>query len=391
MRRLALVLVSLAAALAACGSEPSAPAPRPHDLAILRAGAARTLITGAPQVRSLPAGQPATGWRSLYATDTVGGVTTIRRYDLVTGRTLRSTRLQGHWTLPSTVIDGAPDAATSDGRTLVLASQTGGHSRFALLDASLQRPPRWVDLPGRFAYDAIAPDASALFLIESRAGGHYRVRHYDLERDELMPGAVVDKFEPDERMEGEPVARATPTGGDPWVYTLYRKDEGPFVHALNTQGFALCIDLPPEARSNDTAAREWGLVLAPDLGTLYAANPALGIAVAIDIRDDIGVRTLARFAPGAIHASARLALSPDARSLYVPTARGIAVLDARSLATRRTLMAGQRVTAALAAGGRVYGQEDDAVVKLDARTGAVVSRMRVPTAPASLAAVMRSA
>ena len=49
-------------------------------------------------------------------------------------------------------------------------------------------------------------------------------------------------------MEGQPVARAVPAAG-PWVYTLYRKAEGPFVHALNTEGFALCIDLPAAARS----------------------------------------------------------------------------------------------------------------------------------------------
>ena len=102
-----------------------------------------------------------------------------------------------------------------------------------------------------------------MFLIEQRAGGHYLVRNYDLVRDELMPGAVVDKREPDERMEGQPVARAVPAAA-PWVYTLYRKAEGPFVHALNTEGFALCIDLPAAARSGTAAAREWGLVLSPD-------------------------------------------------------------------------------------------------------------------------------
>ena len=36
-----------------------------------------------------------------------------------------------------------------------------------------------------------------MFLIEQRAGGHYLVRNYDLVRDELMPGAVVDKLEPE--------------------------------------------------------------------------------------------------------------------------------------------------------------------------------------------------
>ena len=102
--------------------------------------------------------------------------------------------------------------------------------------------------PGRFAFDAIAPDARRMFLIEQRPGGHYLVRNYDLVRDELMPGAVSTSASPTRQMEGQPVARAVPAAA-PWVYTLYRKAEGPFVHALNTEGFALCIDLPAAARS----------------------------------------------------------------------------------------------------------------------------------------------
>jgi hypothetical protein len=100
-----------------------------------------------------------------------------------------------------------------------------------------------------------------MFLIEPRGGGHYLVRNYDLVRDELMPGAVIDKLEGEWEMQGQPVARAVPAAG-PWVYTLYRKDEGPFVHALNTEGYALCIDLPAAARSGRAAAGEWGLTLA---------------------------------------------------------------------------------------------------------------------------------
>ena len=121
-------------------------------------------------------------------------------------------------------------------------------------------------------------------------------------------------------MEGEPVARAVPAAA-PWVYTLYRKAEGPFVHALNTDGFALCIDLPAAARSGAAAAREWGLVLSPDESTLYAANPALGLVVEIAAGDAAEVRRTARIPRGAIGAAPRLAVAPDGRTLYVPTAR----------------------------------------------------------------------
>jgi outer membrane protein assembly factor BamB len=389
MRPLAASLMVLAAATPAvtgCGERAAAPAAPRGDLVVLRAGAERTLTLGAGAPRALPAGQPAVGWRSLYTATPAGTATTVARVDVATGRALGSVRLPGRWALPATVIGGAPDAATADGRTLVLTRAGARESRFALLDASLRRPPRTVTLPGRFLFDAIAPDAQRMFLIEQRAGGHYLVRNYDLARDELMPGAVVDKREPDERMEGEPVARAVPAAA-PWVYTLYRKAEGPFVHALNTDGFALCIDLPTAARSGPAAAREWGLVLAPGDGTLYAANPALGLVVEIGANETAEVRRTARIPRGAIGAAPRLAVAPDGDTLYVPTAGGIVALDTSTLAVRRTLLGGHRVSAVVASGRRVYAQ-DGAVVTLDAASGAVLGRTPTSAPAAALAAVL---
>jgi hypothetical protein len=391
IRPLAASLIALAAAGAAatgCGERAAAPAPRPGDLALVRAGSERTLVLGSGPARALPAGQPAAGWRSLYTATPTGPDTTVARVDVATGRKLGSTRLSGRWTLPATVVGGAPDAATADGRTLVLTRVGDAQSRFALLDASLRHAPRTIALPGRFVFDAIAPDGGRVFLIEQRAGGHYRVRNYDLTRDELIAGAVVDKREPGEAMEGLPVARAAP-GTDPWVYTLYRKPEGPFVHALNTDGWALCIDLPPEARSDAATAREWGLVLAPAGSNLYAANPALGVVVAIATGDAADVRATARFPRGAIGAAARLAMSPDACFLYVPTARGIVELDAATLTVRRTLLSGHRVSAIVASGHRLYAQEHS-IVTLDANTGKILHRSPTTAPPATLAAVLQA-
>jgi outer membrane protein assembly factor BamB len=306
--------------------------------------------------------------------------------DVTSGRTLDSLRLPGRWTLPATVIGGAPDAATADGRTIVLARAGARATRFALVDASLRRPPRTITLPGRFAFDAIAPDARRMFLIQQRPGGHYLVRSYDLLRGELEPGAVVDKAEPGEPMEGQPVARAVP-GSGPWVYTLYRKPEGPFVHALNTEGFALCLDLPAAARSGPAAAGEWGLTLAPGGHTLYAANPALGLVVEIGAGDNPGIRRTARIPRGAIGAAPRLAVAPDGETLYVPTASGVVAVDTATLKVRRTLLRGHRVSAVVAGGRRLYAQEG-AVVTLDAESGAVLRRTPTSAPPAALAAVL---
>jgi outer membrane protein assembly factor BamB len=387
MRPLAATLALATATLAAagCGELGAAPAAPRGELMVLRAGAERTLTLGVGAARALPAGQPAAGWRSLYTATSSGGATTVARVDVATGRALGSLRVPGHWTLPATVIGGAPDAATADGRTLVLARAGARETRFALVDASLRRPPRTVTLHGRFAFDAVANDASRMFLIEPRPGGHYLVRNYDLVRDELMPGAVVDKLEGEWQMEGEPIARAVPATA-PWVYTLYRKDEGPFVHALNTEGYALCIDLPAAARSGPGPAREWGLVLAPGDRTLYAANAALGLVVEISAQQG-AIRRTARIPRGAIGAPPRLAVSPDGASLYVPTAGGVVEVDTATLAARRTLLRGHRVSAVVASGRRLYAQ-DGAVVTLDAATGKVVRRTETSAPPATLAAVV---
>jgi outer membrane protein assembly factor BamB len=380
------ILAVAAPALTGCGEQAAAPTTAPGDLVLLRAGAERTLTLGAGSSRTLPAGQPAIGWRSLYTATPSGGATTVARIDVASGRTLGSLRLPGRWTLPATVIGGAPDAATADGRILVLARAGARATRFALVDASLRRAPRTITLPGRFAFDAIAPDARRMFLIEPRPGGHYLVRNYDLVRDELMPGAVIDKLEGEWQMEGQPVARAVPAAG-PWVYTLYRKDEGPFVHALNTEGFAMCIDLPAAARSGPAATGEWGLTLAPSDHMLYAANPALGLVVEIGAGDNPGVRRTARIPRGAIGAAPRLAVAPDAGTLYVPTARGVVAVDTATLKARRTLLRGHRVSAVVASGRRLYAQ-DGAVVALDAASGAVLRRTPTSAPPAALAAVV---
>jgi len=380
------ILAVAAPTLTGCGEQAAAPTTAPGDLVLLRAGAERTLTLGAGSPRTLPAGQPAVGWRSLYTATPSGGATTVARLDVASGRTLGSLRLPGRWTLPATVIGGAPDAATADGRTLVLARAGARATRFALVDASLRRAPRTITLPGRFAFDAIAPDARRMFLIEPRPGGHYLVRNYDLVRDELMPGAVIDKLEGEWQMEGQPVARAVPAARE-WVYTLYRKDEGPFVHALNTEGFAMCIDLPAAARSGPAAAGQWGLALAPGDRTLYAANPALGLVVEIGAGDSPGVRRTARIPRGAIGAAPRLAVAPDGGTLYVPTAGGVVAVDTATLKVRRTLLPGQRVSAVVASGRRLYAQ-DGAVVALDAASGKVLRRTPTSAPPAALAAVV---
>jgi hypothetical protein len=179
------------------------------------------------------------------ATTTGDGWDTVLR----TGDVTR--KLAGTWGFPKVTFGGATEGLSHDGRTLVLAERTPGNlaspSRFRILDPRSLVVRRSISLPGQFAYDALAPNARKLYLVEYvtvMQQLRYRVRSYDLTRGKLDRQVIADKRSGWTAMEGMPVARATSKDGT-WIYTLYANGATPFVHALNArQGYAVCVDLP---------------------------------------------------------------------------------------------------------------------------------------------------
>jgi len=167
------------------------------------------------------------------------------------GRVVRWAHLRGAWGVPLVAYDGTKGGLTADGKTLVLSAPTpnpGPISRFPLLSTRTMSLRTTVTLRGRFAFDAVSPDASTLFLVEYFGIGPnvpYRVRVYDVEAGRLLTGAIVDRLEKEAIMLGQPATRATSPDGR-WAYTLYARQKGePFVHALDTvRREAFCIDLP---------------------------------------------------------------------------------------------------------------------------------------------------
>jgi hypothetical protein len=181
------------------------------------------------------------------------------------GRISRWWHLRGSYRVPPLTYNGSAGGLSADGGTLVLSRfswiyppRTTG---LAILDTRVhlrhpgragERRPRHavtrVRLRGSFSFDAISPDGSTIYLIHHLSpvvDGPYRVRALDAKSGELLPGSIVDPSEPDERMTGLPIDRATSPDGR-WAYTLYGgKRHEPFVHALDTvAGRAVCIDLP---------------------------------------------------------------------------------------------------------------------------------------------------
>jgi len=207
---------------------------------------------GSP-VAGVAVGGPGVTWGSLrYVALATHGGTAVAQIDRATGEVNAYAALRGGWGIPQVAFDGTTAGISAGGRTLVLGQlgspYTQTRSRFALVNPVKMRLERIVTLHGAFFFDAISPDGGSMYLIQLSSpqnGLRYSVRAYDLRHDRLLPGAVVDKTEPDERMVGFPMSRAESSDGV-WSYTLYEKPTGRyFVHALDTSaGTARCIDLP---------------------------------------------------------------------------------------------------------------------------------------------------
>jgi hypothetical protein len=179
--------------------------------------------------------------------------TAVAQIDRASGMVNSYASLRGTWGIPQVAFDGSTAGVSAGGQMLVLGRNPTTlyqrRTQFALVNPVKMRLQRIVTLRGAFFFDAISPDGARMYLIQLTSPRNvlrYAVRAYDLVHDRLVRGAVVDKTEPDERMAGVPMARATSPDGV-WAYTLYSKPTGRlFVHALNTQaGVARCVDVPP--------------------------------------------------------------------------------------------------------------------------------------------------
>jgi hypothetical protein len=222
-------------------------------LAATLAGGGTAYADGAPAAGVTFGGQGVT-WGALrfVALPTHGG-TAVAQIDRASGTVNSFVSLRGSWGVPQVAFDGSTAGIDAGGNVLVLGRNAMNlfpeRTKFALVNPVKVRLKRIVTLHGSFFFDAISPDGDTMYLIQLPASGNilrYSVRAYDLRHDRLVPGAIVDRTEPDERMAGMPMARVASADGV-WAYTLYYKPSGRnFVHALNTQaGTARCIDLPP--------------------------------------------------------------------------------------------------------------------------------------------------
>jgi hypothetical protein len=139
-----------------------------------------------------------------------------------------------------------------------------------------------------YSFDAMSPDASALYVLRflSQDGTHYAVQALDMTDSHPVAHTVVEKGEPGEGMSGQALTRTSGTDGN-WVYTLYDgAGKAPFVHALSTvDKFTVCIDLDALKGRSDLASL--ALELRPE--TKLLAVTAAGSPVALVKTDSFEV------------------------------------------------------------------------------------------------------
>jgi Tol biopolymer transport system component len=134
-----------------------------------------------------------------------------------------------------------------------------------------------LELSGNFAVETISTAGDFLFLQQNFVDGSYAVRGYDLAANQMLPGSLGTKGNVIQMTGLASQVVASPDGR--WLLTMYvnTKSNTAFVHALNLiERIAICINMPPCKNCSRQALRGWGLGLAPDGRTLFAANPAAG-------------------------------------------------------------------------------------------------------------------
>lgn len=184
-----------------------------------------------------------------------GSGTVVHELRRAGGATVRSVRVAGGYGIPGVAYDGSLEQVPAASATFVLGGRTAAappalprRTRFVVLSTADLHVVRRITLPGAFAFDALSPGGTTMYLTEHRSAAHitrYTVRAYDLRRGRLVPGVIADRSTGEWKMDGIPATRLqTATGA--WAYTLYQGGEdGAFVHALHTTArTAHCIDLP---------------------------------------------------------------------------------------------------------------------------------------------------
>jgi hypothetical protein len=382
-------LIAVAAVVSLAVPGVAAAGSSPNDALVFRSanGKLRVLDAVTGPLRTLPGGVLSADGQSLLTAQVRGNRTSISRIATRSGAVLAHRSIAGAWGFQQAATDGTLVAGGEQLAPVALVAAARAHgyhgnaktTRIALLAHDLQGTVRVLTLSGNYGVDALSPDGTRLYLIQHLAGEHYTVRGYELDRHvtNRLSAPIIDKREPNEKMQGLPLARASSPDGT-WQLTLYRRPSGvPFVHALMaTDLAAFCINLPASARVDPADPSSWGVATWGT--TMYVANARTGFVGVIDLQSFKLVRSASLGTQASTLSSPRpLALSENGSTLYLARPDGVLPIDANTLAPGRPLAARAFGSLVLGTdGSRLYASGGGSTVALDTRTGAASDPLR---------------
>ena len=444
-----MLVLALALLLAACSAQVAAPrpsvapeerpsptaTPRPtnaaNDVVYLRSvgsgGVTNILAIDArtgETMRTLADGALSSDRSTLYSPEQVNGgtQTVVHVVDLVTSRELRSFALDGVYR--SIWTDSGRPGLSRDGRHLVLTNwpvKIDGDwvTRFAVVDTSTGATEATLELKEQSTYGfaAMSPDGRSLYLNQFGEGAT-KIRVFDVPSRTLLPTAATmgisgltqngfrtpGVFSPDGRWmfsvdAGSQTTNCTSTDGP----RCTPNGTPPYVLALDLASRrAVSVPLPIEQRSSDFEKYLlWSVAIAPDGGTVFAINPALGVVNEVDARQ-LTVRrtaqiTVSRADEGALAAIGRFffpiadakryitggaLLSPDGMRIYAAAYKGISVVGAADLSSRAVWQSdGEFDALALTLDGeRLYAvsNANAKIVIIGTRDGTKLGELKIP-------------
>ena len=300
-------------------------------------------------VFSLPPGTASADGRTFYSGVASGQRTFLKRFDVATAVLRGDWAVSGRWDL---------QGVSPTGRWAALARRRGDRTHLLVFDGRRGTRAHVMRLRGDFEVEAISRDGKRLFLIEHFAGRQYNVREYDLSRERLVANPL--------RAQGVKIMAgyawsgvASPDGR--WLLTLYLSTPGKlaFVHSLDLErSRPACIGLPSGRGGAFENLKRYSLTLSPDSGTLYAANPALGVVAELDLAGS-EVKRVAKFKKSAPVAGAHPAtlstISRNGRTMYFSAGRDLWAYDSAYGTVRGPYATGGKIV------GVGYGAGDERV------------------------------
>jgi hypothetical protein len=350
--------------------------------------------------RELPFGVRSPDGATLYGASTEGTaekpLTRVQALDIVSGEVLHELSLEGSYRLPRIGAAETPGGLSPNGRWLVLEapltpSNALSTSRLVVLDTSFNQKPREVTIDGEYWFDGISNSGDNLYLIEymdKQQRQHYRVRLYHVAARQLEPAIIADKRNGEQVMGGVR-QQALPSDDGTWLFSLYLdSDHGPFIHALNlSDQYAICIDLPSQAKQDAAQQRLWALAMSANGNTLYAVNGGLGLLAEIGTAE-LTIRSVSSVPVPPAPPEQRpdwpggAALASDSKNLYVIGHQGLLAIDIGDPKHYRTFLPDRvlRGLALSADGARLYAVDGTRgkIVQAHSASGALVSEIAGP-------------